>query len=166
MSFSTEALRKDHDRKNFNCGNDALDAYIRQFAFQDIKRRLAGCFVALDSLGRIAGFYTLTATSISLESLPPDIGRKLPRYPVVPAVLLGRLAVSLDHRKRGLGRSLIADAIYRIEQSGIGAFAIVADAKDEAAKTFYLCVGFTPDPDAPMRLFLPLAERLAINSKS
>jgi hypothetical protein len=93
-SYVTASLSRDHDRNGFRCGVEALDRYLREFAFQDIKRRVAGCFVMLDDADEIAGFYTLAATSVPLNLLPPAAAKKLPRYPVLPAMLIGRLAVA------------------------------------------------------------------------
>jgi hypothetical protein len=98
IPFLTEALERSHNRLGFRSGVDALDRYLREYAFQDIKRRLAGCFVAVDDESRIVGYYTLAATSVALDSLPAEIAKRLPRYPVVPAVLIGRLAVANEHQ--------------------------------------------------------------------
>jgi hypothetical protein len=94
-AFHIEALSSVHDRLQFVSGSVPLDRYFREQATQDIKRRIATCFVAVSvDTDEVAGFYTLTATGVALEALPPEVGKKLPRYPVVPAVLLGRLAVA------------------------------------------------------------------------
>jgi GNAT superfamily N-acetyltransferase len=155
--FVTEALSRQHDRSAFSSGVDTLDLYLKQQAFQDIKRRLAGCFVALDGAGSIAGYYTLAATSVALDSLTPDLIRRLPRYPVIPAVLVGRLAVAADHQRKGLGRALVAEALMRTESFGIGAFALLLDAKDARAAAFYEAIGFGRFPGESRRMFLPLA---------
>lgn len=158
--FVTAALARAHDRKAFRSGVDALDRYLQELAFQDIKRRVAGCFVALDETGEIAGFYTLAATNIPLNALPPEVMKQLPRYPVVPAMLMGRLAVATKYQKKGLGRALVADAAIRTDGFKIGAFALVVDAKDERAVAFYETNGFTMIPDETRRLFLPIATAL------
>jgi GNAT superfamily N-acetyltransferase len=84
----------------------------------------------------VAGYYTLTATSVALNALAPAIAKKLPRYPVVPAVLLGRLAVTRPYQGHGLGGVLLADALTRTARADLGVFALVVDAKDEAAQRF------------------------------
>jgi GNAT superfamily N-acetyltransferase len=155
--FVTEALTREQGRSSFRSGVDALDRYLRELALQDIKRRIAGCFVALDDAGEVAGFYTLAATSVPLDSLPADLTKRLPRYPVVPAMLLGRLAIATKHQGKGLGRALVADALMRTVSFGIGAFALIVDAKDKRAITFYETMGFTLIPDETRRLFLPIA---------
>src|SRR5690606_17101043 len=95
-----------------------------------------------------------------LTDLPTDQARKLPRYPAVPAVLIGRLAVATHAQGHGLGAALLCDAIARTDDSGIGAYALVVDAKDESAKAFYDHFGFIPLPGRPLRLALPMATAL------
>jgi len=104
---------------------------------QDIRRRIATCFVTVKVTSQdVAGYYTLTATSVALNALSPEIAKKLPRYPVVPAALLGRLAVSRNYQGRGLGGILLADALKRTARAELGVFAMLVDAKDEAAQRF------------------------------
>jgi GNAT superfamily N-acetyltransferase len=158
--FVTQAFDRTYDRSTFSSGVDALDRYFRELAVQDIKRRVAGCFVALDEANEVAGFYTLAATSVPFASLPADMTKRLPRYPVVPAMLMGRLAVATKHQGKGLGRALIADALIRTDGFGIGAFALIVDAKDEQAMHFYKANGFASIPDEARRMFLPIATAL------
>ena len=153
-----EPLSGDHDRSQFLSGSDALDRYFREQASQDIKRRIATCFVAVSIAAQdIAGYYTLTATSIALSSFSPEIVKKLPRYPVVPAVLLGRLAVARHYQGQGLGGILLADALRRTSHAEFGVFAMVVDAKDESAQRFYEHHGFTLLAGEARRLCLPIA---------
>lgn len=160
-SFRIEPLSADQDRSQFSSGSDALDRYFREQASQDIKRRLATCFVALEiSSQDVAGYYTLTATSAALNALAPEIAKKLPRYPVVPAVLLGRLAVDRNYQGQGLGGVLLADALKRTARAELGVFAMVVDAKDEGAQHFYEHFGFTLLPGEMRRLCLPIAAAL------
>ena len=91
------------DRTAFTCGSEALDCYFREGVSQDIRRRVAACFAAIVPEEDIAGFYTLAATSILLDALTPERRKRLPRYPLVPAVLLGRLAIAVTHQGRRLG---------------------------------------------------------------
>jgi GNAT superfamily N-acetyltransferase len=102
--------------------------------------------------------YTLSATGVKLAELPADVTRKIPKYPFVPATLLGRLAVDKTHQGRGYGRFLLADALLRAVRSEIALFAIIVDAKDEAARRFYERESFLPLPDQPLRLFRPIAD--------
>jgi ribosomal protein S18 acetylase RimI-like enzyme len=122
---------------------DALDRYLRAQAGQDMRRRIANCFVAapLDTTS-VAGYYTLSAASIPVVDLPEDVSRRLPRYPVIPAALIGRLAVDRQYRRRGLGAALLFDALERAIRADAAVFAVIVDAKDETAPAFYARYGF------------------------
>jgi ribosomal protein S18 acetylase RimI-like enzyme len=159
-SFVTEALTREHDRTAFRCGVEALDRYLREFALQDMRRRVSGCFVALDDGRRIIGFYTLAATSVAIDALPPELTRRLPPYPLVPAVIMGRLAVATEYQGQSLGRALIIDAAIRIDRMRLGAFAMIVDGKDDRVLAFYRGNGFMLLPGETRRLFAPLATLL------
>ncbi len=164
--FRIEHLGK-QDRSGFTCGSESLDRYFRSQVSQDIRRRVAACYIALEQdSGRIAGFYTLSASQVSLGDLPEDIQRKLPRYPAVPAVRLGRLAVDQIFKGRGLGSALLVDAARRALHSDIAAFAMVVDAKDDRAAAFYRHHGFldlSTDERALFVTLMRLAQRLGIS---
>jgi GNAT superfamily N-acetyltransferase len=154
-----EALGRRHDRTHFDCGNDALDRYLRQQARQDAEKRVAAPFVAVrPSDARILGYYTLSAAVLTLTDLPDELIRKLPRYPQLPVTLLGRLAVDRSTRGRGLGEHLLLDALHRslTHADQIAAMAVVVDAKDENAVAFYRHYGFLPLHAQPSRLFVPM----------
>jgi ribosomal protein S18 acetylase RimI-like enzyme len=155
--FLLKPLDAAHERAAFDCERQALNRYLREQATQDIRRRVAACFVALDDAQRIAGYYTLASASLLLADLPASIGKKLPRYPTVPAVRMGRLAVDRGFKGQGLGGALLADALSRAARAEIAAYALMVDAKDESAAAFYRHHGFLALPDSPMTLFLPLA---------
>ncbi|MBR8409088.1 MULTISPECIES: GNAT family N-acetyltransferase [Burkholderia cepacia complex] len=145
-----------HDRTGFECGTPALDRYLRETVTQDVRRRVAACFVMLDG-NVVAGYYTLSAASIALAALPHEVARKLPRYPAIPAVRMGRLAVDRRYRGRGLGAAMLVNALRRAAGSEIPAVALTVDAKDEGAAAFYGHFGFQPLTHDPLALFLPLA---------
>ena len=155
--FLLAQLEAKHDRTAFHSDSDPLNRYLRERATQDVRRRVAACFVALADGKRIAGYYTLASASLLLADLPASIGRKLPRYPTVPTVRMGRLAVDQAFKGQGLGGALLADALHRTARSEIAAYALIVDAKDDAAATFYRHHGFIPLPDSPLAMFLPLA---------
>ena len=157
--FVLKPLSADHDRTSFSCGVDALDRYLQHHAGQDIRRRISNCFVATpqDSPAVIAGYYTLAAASIPVTDLPEATAKRLPRYPVLPAVLIGRLAVDEQYRGRSLGAALLFDAIQRTLAADPAAFAVIVDAKDKRAAAFYQHFGFQPFSSRPASLFLPLA---------
>lgn len=159
--FALAPLHAEHDRRAFDCGVTALDRYLREQASQDVRRRVATCFVACAQDGRIAGYYTLASASVLLNELPPDLRKKLPRYPTVPAVRLGRLAVDRDFKGSGLGAALLADALTRAARSEIAAYAMLVDAKDQAASAFYQHHGFIALSADPRILFLPLTTMAA-----
>lgn len=148
-----------HPRDTFACGYPALDEYIRKFASQDIKKKVAQVFVACSPGEQIiSGYYTTSAASFRKEELPLALAKKLPHYPV-PAAIIGRLAVDLSCQGQGLGVFLLADCLTRILQASqqVAINAVIVDAKDERAKAFYLKYGFTPFATNPLRLFISLA---------
>ena len=164
MSFTIEALARWHDRSQFACGVEALDRYIRQQASADARRRVARVFIARAGDGNeVVGFYTLSAGGIERETLPPEVAKRLPRYPV-PVALIGRLAVDRRWGGQGLGSSLVADAFRRVVRASesLAVYAVVVDAKDERASKFYERLGFIRLPDSERRLFFPTSavERL------
>lgn len=155
--YVIEPLGDRHDRFKFSCGVEPLDRYFRDRAGQDMRRNIATPFVLIHRATQTAaGFYTVANTSISLGELPPDIARKLPKYPFVPATLLGRLAVDVKHRGKGLGEFILIDALRRGRAASelVASFAVVVDAKDELATAFYRKYGFRALADTKGRLFL------------
>lgn len=155
--FSIEPLSNAHIRKDFSCGVNELDRYFREFVSQDIKRRVSNCFIAIDDKGAVAGYYTLAATSLPMTALTPEETKRLPRYPLLPAGLIGRLAVDRQFHGYGLGSALIVDAVARAMRSEPAIFALVVDAKDDTALGFYRHLGFRSLVEQPMRLFIPIA---------
>lgn len=156
MEITIEPLGKHHDRGSFSCGQPELDNWFRLRASQDEKRNVARVFVAVTPDLGVIGFYSLSSLSLSLESLPEEMARKLPRYNAIPAALIGRLARDERVRGQGVGELLLANAIQRILGIGqsIAVFTIVVDAKDERAVEFYKAFGFRVFPLQPRRLFL------------
>mgnify|MGYP001053496722 CR=1 FL=1 len=153
-----EPLASSHDRSGFESGVEPLDRYLRTQASQDARKNMAAPFVLLLANGTIAGYYTLSSTSVQLAELPAQTVRKLPRYPLVPATLLGRLAIDRRQQGKGYGRYLLADALYRAAQSEIASFAVIVDAKDDSAHRFYERESFLVLSDQPMKLFRPMAD--------
>jgi len=156
-SYSFEALA-DHDRAALTCGIAELDDYLRQQASQDARRKVAAPFVMMDSTRRIGGYYTLSAYGIRSAELPPAVAKKLPKYPLIPATLLGRLAVGSEHQGQKLGRLLLMDALHRswrntVEVASVG---VVAEAINEAARKFYLHHEFIPLLDHSRKLFIAM----------
>lgn len=154
--FYSEALGK-HDRAAFTSGNDRIDAYFRQTVSQDVKRGYAACYVLVEkATDKLAGFYTLSSHSIPLTELAADLAKKLPRYPSVPAVLIGWLGRDISFRGQHVGSMLLADAITRLAAAPIGIHAICADAIDDAAAAFYREHQFQPFASRPNTFYLPM----------
>ena len=147
-----------HDRANFQCGEPALDEYLRKYAVQQSAKGIGSVFVLVDSTqpSKILGFYTLSAAQIGVAQLSDAERKKLPRYPV-PCFRMGRLARSIEHSGAGIGGLLVGLAVDRClkARAHVGAYALLVDAKNEKAKAFYQHYGFTACVDSPMTLYLP-----------
>jgi len=158
-SFTIEVLGPHHSRDNFDCGKPPLNEYIRKQAGQDIKKKLATTYV-LVAAGRteVVGYFSLAATGVPLDSLPEEIAKRLPRYPTVPATLLGRLAIATSHHRQRLGERLLLEALRRSLQASeqVGSMAVFVDAIDDQAVDFYKAYGFVPLPDQPLCLFMTM----------
>lgn len=155
-AYRVEPLAPGHDREAFCCGNSALDSYFRQQAGQDQKRKLAAVFILTADSKTVAGFYTLSAHSILAAELPPEVAKKLPRFPL-PVTLLGRMAVDRSLQGQGWGEFLLLHALERAWQASrqVASWAVVVDAK-AGARDFYLQHDFLPFPAQPNRLVLPM----------
>jgi len=156
-----EPLGKGHDRAAFSCGVSVLDDYLQRRASQDAKRRVAAPFMLVAAGSEaVCGYYTLSQMAVEIEDLPRDTAKKLPKYPMIPVTLLGRLAIDLRFRGQGLGEFLLMDALRRswTLSREIAAMAVLVDAKDEAAALFYESYEFRRLPGQHDRLFLPMAE--------
>lgn len=153
-----EPLGPAHNRAAFHSGAPDLDYYLHHQAGQDARRKVAAPFVMVGADNAIAGYYTLSAFSVQLGELPETIAKKLPRYPLLPATLLGRLAIDLSHRGQSLGRFLLMDALYRSwkNTSEIASVGVVVEALDDTARDFYLHHEFVRLQDHPNRLFISM----------
>lgn len=159
MDYAIEPRSDDHDRSGFDCGVEPLNQYFREQAGQDARRRIASPFLLVHRATRfVAGFYTLANTALAHGTLPPDLAKKLPRYPYVPATLLGRLAVDVRQQGKGLGEYLLMDALRRSLNNSreVASFAVVVDASNEQAKAFYLRYDFAALLEKSLRLLLPM----------
>ncbi len=135
------------DISSFDCGNHALNEYLKKYAKQDVNRYLAKCFLATSNDNTLIGYYTLSSLSMLVDDIPQElISYKLP-YRQIPMVLLGRLAVDKRFQGQGFGSELLVDAMKKVLDSPIGAFAILVRPKDENAKNFYAYHGFKILPD-------------------
>ena len=154
-------LGKAHDRKSFDCGNEDLNRYLREQARQDVEKHVAAPFVLMQPpSAAVLGFYTLSASIILVQELPPELMKRLPRYGQLPVTLLGRLAVDRSVGGQGVGEFLLVDALRRSLEAAqqIAAMAVIVDAKDKNAESFYRHFDFQPFQKTPLRLFLPMAQ--------
>lgn len=120
-----------------------------------MRRNVATVFVAVEpGDSTILGYYALAMASVRLESVPATVARRLPRYPTVPVVRLGRLAVDQRQQGRGLGRHLLIEAMARCLENDVAWAAFIVDAKDDAARGFYRTFGFESLTDDPNRLYI------------
>jgi len=158
MAYRFEPLTKQHDRAGFRCASGPLNTYLQQIARKDAERHVAAVFVMVDDAApaTIVGYYTLSAFAVDVTELPEAMQKRLPRYPRLPATLLGRLA--RDESFPGTGSLLLMDALTRAHQKSaeIASLAVVADAKDETALKFYRKFGFAQLGRDPNRVFLPM----------
>lgn len=157
-TFLIEPIAEKHDRAAFSSGVSALDWYLRKQAGQDARKRAAVVFIATPDGKTIAGYYTLSQFAVALDTVPDHVAKKVPRYPMVSATLLGRLAVSAEFRGQRVGETLLMDALWRALtlSKQVASTGIVVDAKDDAAITFYRKYGFIELPAIENRLFLPM----------
>jgi len=158
-TYEISKLNSVHSKGNFSSGSIPLDNYLKTQASQDIKKNVSVTYV-LTSINstEVIGYYTLSSISIDASELSDEYMKKLPKYPMLPAILLGRLAVDSNHKGRKIGAYLLIDALKRSllisEQVGINA--VIVDAKDDNAANFYRHFGFIEFPSIKLKLFLPI----------
>ena len=156
VDFCIELLEQHHNREDFSCGNEQLDRYFHFAVTQDKKRNIAIPYVIFDRESqKIIGYYTLSMKGVNLEQLPQSIVKKLPKYPMVGAILIGRSAVASDYRGFSWGKLLIMDALYRsfVVSQTTGCFAVIVNAIDDEAVRFYQRFEFQLFPDQQYKLF-------------
>ncbi|HWY74060.1 MAG TPA: GNAT family N-acetyltransferase, partial [Verrucomicrobiae bacterium] len=151
-----------HRRNDFSCEAPELTEFLRKRALKEMESRASACFVLVpdDDMGRIAGYYTLSAATVSLAKLHADLAKRLPRYPDLPATLLGRLARDQAFRGSGLGGILLTSALRRALENTvvIGSVAVVTDPIDERAAVFYRRYGFRAYDETGRRLVMGMVE--------
>lgn len=154
-----QIVRQDpaHDRVAFPCNLEPLNRSLREHVTQDVRPPCDFCFVALVDGNRIAGYDTLASSNFLVSDLPASISKKLPCDPTVPAVRMGRLAIDNAFKGQGPGGALLADALILASHSDIASYAMIVEARDDAAAAFSRHHGFIAFPDRNLSLFLPLA---------
>jgi predicted GNAT family N-acyltransferase len=154
LSYAVDILANHHDRCSFDCGVESLNRYLKQQATQDVRRHIATVCAAVTKENVIAGYYSLAAAGALQVILPEELQKKMPRYNMLPAVLLGRLAVDLKYRGHGLGMKLLTDA-FALSLNGTIAWTLfLTDAKDDSARSFYEHFGFKRLKDNPLHLYI------------
>lgn len=164
-NWRIEALAKGHERAGFRCGAEALDRYLHQQARQDADKHVAAPFVLIEPAHfEVLGYYTLSASIVDVTDVAADLAKKLPRYPQLPVTLIGRLAVHERLKGQGAGALLLIDALHRSlsHSAKIAAMAVVVDAKDDAAASFYRHFNFQPLQRDARRMYLPMKTVAAI----
>ncbi|MGE3808328.1 MAG: GNAT family N-acetyltransferase [Gemmataceae bacterium] len=159
VEWLIERLDSAHERQQFQCGQTSLDRFLHTLVSQYQKRKLGRTYVAVrPGARRVLGFYTLASSSLSFQTLPRELARKLPRHPV-PVALLARLATDRSVQGHGLGRLLLIDALKRCLDLSeeVGLHAVEVAAISEEARRFYASFGFTALGDSDLHLYLPLA---------
>lgn len=151
-----ERLTKRHDRAAFSCGVEALDHYLKRRAGQELRRGVTFPYVLTRGDDpRVLAYYTLSATSVALTELPPDMAKQL-GYPAAPAALIGRLAVDQSLQGQGIGQLVLVNALRRLAASdAMAIMLVVVDPKDKAAARFYARFGFVPLSQSDRRMYLP-----------
>ena len=154
-----EVLQSHHQRKSFNCGQDDLNKFIKQYASQHQKSGTSKSYVAVDHEDTVTGFYCLSSTSIGFELIDPKLTKRLPRYPLA-CVVIGRFAVDQSVQGQGIGKLLLAHALRQVSKVAqiIGVNFVVIHAKDQKAKAFYQRFGFIALTTHPLTLIFPVSE--------
>ena len=148
-----------HTRSSFCCGKDSLDSYIRKQASQDLKKRVATVFVLVDDPETIVlAYYTLSSYTVDITVLDEAFAKRLPRYPLLPATLLGRLGVDNSQKGKRLGELMLVDALKKSQDvaTQVASVAVIAEALDEEATSFYMKYGFQQFREERMKLYLPM----------
>ncbi|MDB5154910.1 MAG: hypothetical protein JWR54_3661 [Mucilaginibacter sp.] len=160
MSVKIGPLNSSLNKKDFSCGKEMLDNYIRFQASQDIKRKLCVVFALFEDT-TIKGYYTLSNASVATIFVPEDIKKKMPKpYEALPVTLLGRLAIDKKFKGQGLGGILLIDALkrsYDIASNSLGSIGVVVAPLDDDAVAFYKKFGFIRLPDSG-KMFLPMSD--------
>lgn len=165
MTYQIRSIDASIDTAGFQCGSEPLNEYIRRYASQDVRKNVARVFVATpeNDPQQLAGFFTLSAGSVSCSSLPESLARRLPRYPI-PVALIGRLAVNSNFQGKGLGSIMLADACHKVSQASavLAVAGIIVDAKDRKAVSFYDHFGFIPLQGQTGKMLLPASAFLSM----
>ena len=148
-------LTIEHDLSGFDCGEAALNDWLRNRALKN-ESRFSRTYVVCED-NRVVAYFCIAAGAVERAAAPGKVRRNAPD--TIPVSVIGRLAVSSDHAGKGLGADLLSDAFRRIAvaSQSIGIGAVLVQAKDETAKRFYMrCAEFIEYPEDSRTLFLPI----------
>lgn len=154
--FVVEVLSSKHDRTSFDCGVEALNLFLKQYAMQNQRNRFVRTYLCLHE-GKVVGYYSLAFGETKRDSVPAILTRGAGKYPV-PTMVLARLAVDVTEQGKGIGEALLKNAVMRTRQAAdiAGLRTIVVHAKDEKAQSFYAKYGFIASIDNPLTMFFPM----------
>ena len=154
--FKIKPISKDHNTKQFDCGEAGLNGFLTRFALKNDINGIGRTFVAVrPNESKVLGYYTISSGSVKFDQLPSEL--KLPKYPI-PTAHIGKLATDLTVQGQGLGEALLFDALEKAESASqdIGIRVVELVALNEKAKSFYVRYGFQELIDQPMRLYLKI----------
>ena len=160
--FTIEKLSSHHNRRDFDCGVEELNSYLQRYSGQHERKGMGRTYVATKEKDtRVLGYYTISSSAVAFEVVPEN----LPHHPV-PVALVGRLAVDNTARGLGLGETLLIHSLQSAQRAAkiVGIYAVVVEALNESAKSFYLNYGFNELTDDRLHLYLSMKaiERLNI----
>ena len=159
-NYFTELFdNKQHQTKDFKCGVDELDRYIKERAGQESRKNVTTVYIMHEKISkRIIGYYTLCSCSIELKDISDRIKKKLPRYEALPAALIGRFAVDINFQGRRMEERMLIDALARsyFLSKQIAIFAVVVEVKDESIRSSYEKYGFIRLLEQPLKLYIPM----------
>lgn len=158
----TQKLLREHDLARFDCGKRALNDWLVRYAWQNQRADAAQTYVACRG-NRVAGYYSLVASSVRRSDAPERIVKGLANHPI-GVILLARLALDVAEKGQGLGKALLKDALVRTAQAAemAGVRALLVDAIDDEARRFYLHFNFEPALVDPMHLMLLIKDLRAL----
>lgn len=157
--FREKPLSKQHNRQDFDCGDRQLNEFLQRYARQSHEKQTVKTYVVTEvGSEKIIGFYSITISTLTYDSLPKSLQKGLGRY-AVPTYLLARLAVDKAYQGQGIGGTLLVKALARCKRVAeeVGGIGLLIEAKNEAVADWYQLFGAMPLPDQPLTLIIPFS---------